>query len=137
MDHARNLAFMLCLYRNTVTAVSHGDDSILQIGAGTAVYNGIELAVDLVIGIFHGAAHLTKPGTRVVRNLLLGEDTAPYLSRQRGQGLKYLKHAVQGVGAFVLIFFSGVCLGTVCIFQKGADSQQFSGAQGASHFQAL
>ena len=35
------LIFIFCFYRQTVPSIPHGDNGVLQIGAGGAVYHGI------------------------------------------------------------------------------------------------
>ena len=56
MYHARHLIFIFCFYRDTVAAVAHGDDSVLQVGAGAAVYDAAQLAMDTVVDQFHAAS---------------------------------------------------------------------------------
>ena len=68
MYHAGNLSLVLCLYGDTVATVSHGNHCVLQVGSGTAAYIGRKLAVDFIIGIFHGSAHLFQSCTGVVSN---------------------------------------------------------------------
>ena len=42
-----------------------GDDRILQVSAGTSVYDGIQLRVDFIVGKLHGPADLfPEPVTR-------------------------------------------------------------------------
>ena len=66
MDHARNLSAVLCFDRDTVASVSHGDNRILQVGAGGAFYHRLELSVDLVVDLTHGAADLEQCRTGIV-----------------------------------------------------------------------
>ena len=62
MDHARHLAAVFRLHGQTVAAVALGDHRLLEIGAGAAVYHGIKLGPDLVIGLSHGPATWRRPG---------------------------------------------------------------------------
>ena len=69
MDHAADLAFVFGFYRDAVTAVAHGDDRILQIGA-VGVYQTVQLGVNSVTGQPHGAPDLSELRAGVVADLL-------------------------------------------------------------------
>ena len=94
MDHSRNLSLILCLYRNTISAITHGDHCILQIVSCTSVDQGSKLGVDPVIGDLHAAAYLQKTGTGTVADLVLGQDTTADLCRKRSKRGKLFKHFI-------------------------------------------
>ena len=71
MDHAWNLTFVFGFYGYAIAAVSHGNNSILKIVSGAAVYKGTELCVYFVIGGFHGTSNLSEPRTCIIGNLFL------------------------------------------------------------------
>ena len=66
MDHARDLAAVLRFDWDTVASVSHGDNRILQIRAGGAIYHRLELGVDLVVDLSHGATDFEQCRTGIV-----------------------------------------------------------------------
>ena len=76
VDHTWNLTFVFGFYRDTVAAVSHGDNGVLKVIAGAAVYQRGQLGVDAVIGNFHAAAYMHQTGTGVVTDFVLGNDAA-------------------------------------------------------------
>ena len=137
MDHTGNLPFVLSLYRNAVTPVSHGDDGILQIIAGASADQRSKLGVNAVVGDFHAAAHLHKSAAGIVADLILGKNTAADFRGKRRQWLQAGKHAIQGIRQGVAALIPGVCFDTVCVFQKTGDGQKLRDAQSASDFQTL
>ena len=54
MDHSLETASIFLFYRNTVAAISHGNNSILQlILIGSRTDKRCQLCMDLLIGLFH------------------------------------------------------------------------------------
>ena len=95
MDHAGYLAFVLGFYRDTVAAVTHGDDGILKIIPGASCNQRRKLGVDPVVGGFDAAADLTKGAAGIVTDLILGKDTAADLCAQRSERFQCRKHSVK------------------------------------------
>ena len=58
MDHAGYLAAVFRLDRDTIAAVAHGYDRVLQIAAQGAVDQGVQLAVNALACILHCAPDL-------------------------------------------------------------------------------
>ena len=110
MDHAWNLTAVLCLDRQAVAAVSLGDDSILQVGAGAAAYHGRELGADAVIGLGYGSPDLTQRGAGIVRDLIFRENTAADLCSQGCQRLQLPEHLIQRIIGKFIIFPAGIGL---------------------------
>ena len=71
MYHTWNLTFVFCFDRDTVAAVSHSDNGILQIIAGTSVYERRELRMDPVSGNFHVSSDLAKITACIIADLIL------------------------------------------------------------------
>ena len=135
MNHAGNLVFVFRFYRDAVTAVSLGDHCVLQIGAGTAVYHGDQLGADLVVGLHHGTADLTKGGAGIVCDLILREDAAADFCGQRSQRLQFPEHLIQGVIRHLIIFPAGVSFHPAAGLQQLAHIQQFDHIHGAADLQ--
>lgn len=93
MNHAVHLALVLCLDRDAVTVVAHGNHGILKVAAVGAADHGHELAVYLVVGLEHGAADALQLRAGIVGNLLLGEDAAVDFSGQPRQGVSSSKYS--------------------------------------------
>ena len=124
MDHARHLTAVFRLHGKTVAAVALGDHRLLEIGAGAAVYHGIKLGSDLVIGLGHGPADLAQAGAGVVRDLILGENAAAYGAGHGGKGLQLPKHLIQGIVRDLLVGFPGVGFYPAAGLQQLAHIQQ-------------
>ena len=137
MDHTGNLSFVFGFHRDTVAAVSHGDDAVLKVIAGAAVYQGGKLCVDAVVGCFHGAAHVHQSTAGIVADLILGKDTAADLRGKRGERFQTLEHAVQGVLFCIATLVSGVGFYPVGIFKKSGNGKKFGDPKGTSDFQAF
>ena len=133
MDHAGYLAFVLGFYRDTVAAVTHGDDGILKIIPGASCNQRRKLGVDPVVGGFDAAAYLTKGAAGIVTDLILGKDTAADLCAQRCERFQCRKHSVKGIGHSVVTVTSGIGFDTAGIFQKTADGKQLRRVQGAAY----
>ena len=56
VDHTRDIAFVLRFHGNAVAVVAHGNDSVLEICAVTAVHHVCELAVDFFVGKIDASA---------------------------------------------------------------------------------
>ena len=76
MDHTWNLAFVFGFHRDTVAAVSHGDNGVLKVIAGAAVYQGGQLGVDAVVGNLSCCGVHASTGTGIVTDFVLGNDAA-------------------------------------------------------------
>ena len=76
MNHAGNLPAVLCLDRNTVTAIAHSNHRILEIGAHRAIHHRSELGMYLVVGMAHRAAELKQRRAGVVAQFIFRDDTA-------------------------------------------------------------
>ena len=86
MNHAGNLVFMLCLHREAVSSVPHGNHGVLKVGTA-GVEHRVQLGVDPVVDHLHLAAHLAKARACVVAHLILGENTALDLRIDGGERL--------------------------------------------------
>ena len=76
MDHARHLAPVFGLDRDTVASISGSNQGILQVGMQGAVYHAGQLGMDAVRGNRHAAAHMLQAGAGVVADFLFGKDAA-------------------------------------------------------------
>ena len=70
MYHTRNLSFVFCLDRNAVASVSHGNNRILQIIAGTSIYKRGELCMDPVSGNLHVSSNLAEVAACIITDLI-------------------------------------------------------------------
>ena len=119
MDHTRNGTLVLCLDGDTVTIVSHGDDGILQIGAICAGQHGIQLRMDLLAGLDHGAADAFQLRACVVRDFLFGQDTAIDFIGNLGQRSQLSEQFTQRIVRCVVVVFFSVCFDAGYIIQNG------------------
>ena len=87
MNHAGHLSPVFGFYRQAVSSVPHGDDCILQISTHGSVDHGIQGAVNLVVHLPHGPAHIPEGAAGVVRHGILRQDTAADLVGQGGNRL--------------------------------------------------
>ena len=133
MDHTGYLTFVLGFYRDTVAAVTHGDDGILKIIPGASCNQRRKLGVDPVVGGLDAAADLTKGAAGIVTDLILGKDTAADLCAQRCERFQCRKHSVKGIGHSIVTVISGIGFDTAGVFQKTADGKQLRRIQGAAY----
>ena len=75
MDHAREARLILCLHRETVAAIAHGDDRVLQQGTA-AVQDAVQRRVDALLQGMLFLTYAEETGTCVVGDLILREDAA-------------------------------------------------------------
>ena len=123
VDHTRHLSLIFGFDRDTVSAVSHGDDSILKVSPCTAVYQSGKLRVDPVIGHFHAASDLAQVRACIVTDLIFGKDTAADLRRERCERGKSLKHMVKRILRCISTVPAGVGFDTGSILKKVTDGQ--------------
>ena len=71
MYHTGNLSLVFCLDRDTVTAISHGDNGILQVIACASVDERRKLCMDSVSGKFHISTNLTEITACVIADFVL------------------------------------------------------------------
>ena len=72
MHHAGYIALCLSLYRQTISAVAHGHNRILQICPRCAVVHELgELRMDSVVHAAYALSYLKKLRTRIIGNLFL------------------------------------------------------------------
>ena len=76
MYHTRNLSFVFCLDRNAVASVSHGNNGILQIIAGTSVYKRGELCMDPISGNLHVSSNLAEVAACIITDLIFRENAS-------------------------------------------------------------
>ena len=137
MDHAGHLVFVFRLDGDTVAAVAHGDNGVLQVGAGAAVYHAGQLVVDPLAGVLDGTADLAQGGAGVVADLILRENTAADFRRKRSQRLQGVEQIIQRIPGNIAVFPAAVSLYPGAVFQNGADGQQLLNPQTAADFQPL
>jgi len=137
VDHTWNLSLIFCFDRNTVAAVSHGDDGVLQIIAGTAVDKSGELRMDSISGDLHVSTDLTEAAAGIIADLIFGKDTSADFCGKRCQWFQCLKHSVQRVRERISALASGIGFDTVGIFQQTADGKKFTDSERTSDLQTL
>ena len=86
MHHTRDLAFGLCLDRKTIATVSHGDNGVLHIAAGSGIVHKLcQLSVNTVVHSIFGSANACKLRRCVVSHFILREDATSDLLMERSQ----------------------------------------------------
>ena len=82
MNHAGHSIFILSSDREAVPAVTHGDYRIHQRGAQRSVDHGSQLRMNPFSGSIDLSSDLAQFRTRVVTDLIFGEDAAPDIRRE-------------------------------------------------------
>ena len=137
MYHPRNLSFVFCLDRNAVASVSHGNNGILQIIAGTSVYKRGELCMDPVSGNLHVSSNLAEVAACIITDLIFWEDASADLCCKRSQWFQCLEHPVQRVRERITALTSGISFDTIGVLKKAADGKKFTNPQRTSDFQTF
>ena len=122
MNHTGHLTFVFRLYRYAVAVIAHGNDGVLQIGAQGAVYHGIQLGMNSVVGDSHAAPDMFQGRACIVGNLLLGEDTAVNLVCNGRKRFQSVKPDVERIAGNIVPLSAAISLDTVYVFQKGGDA---------------
>ncbi len=135
MDHARHLIAVFRLHRQAVPAVPHGDDCILQPGAGGAVDHGVQSAVDPVVHLPHGAPDLPECAAGIVCHGVFRQNTASDLMGECGDRLQKAEKFVQRVPGTLVFLPRAVLPDFPCGFQKRHDLQKLAHAQHTADLQ--
>ena len=107
MDHTRHLGAMLSADRNTVTAVTLGDQGVLKILPGRSVDDLRKLGMDPLLGQMDLPSDPAKLGGSVVRNLFFGEDAAADLTAQGYKRIDAAEHIRQRILREIFFFDVG------------------------------
>ena len=125
MNHAGHLAAVFGLDRDTVAAVSLGDDGVLQISPRGAIDHAGQGRMNLVVGRQNGAAYMVQGRAGVVAYLILRENTAADFAGELGTGLQRVKKWIEGIRIFLpALVLTGILLRPGRCLQKGADVQK-------------
>ena len=114
MDHTRHLGAVFGADRDTVTAVTLGDQCVLKILSRRSVDDLRKLGMDPLLGQMDLPADPAKLGGGVVRDLFFGEDAAADLTAQGYKRIDAAEHICQRILREVLFFDVGrYCLGSL------------------------
>ena len=137
MHHARHLRLVLCLDRQAVPALPHGDDSLLQIAAA-GIEDGIQLGVHPPLHGLHLASDLLKSGACIIRHLIFCQNAPADLICHRRQRVQLPEHLIQGVIRDLLRFLVlSVGDGPSYHIQERPGLQKLRHPQGSADLQAL
>ncbi len=142
VHQARHLRLILCLYRQAVAIVPHGDHIVLEIGGAAAVYHLCQLGMNPFIGLQDAAAHLFEGRAGIICHFLLGENAPADLGRKLGQRRQAVKEIEKGILLLFCVLHTGLVISPVGpnsghIFQKRGNVQQLRGRQGGADGQCL
>ena len=102
MDHTGNLTSVFRLYRQTISAISHGDHRILQIRTGRSVYHGVQGIMHFVIHLAHGSANLQKCRAGIISHLIVSQNAAADLRSQGRNRIQKFKGFIQRITAGII-----------------------------------
>ena len=130
VNHSLEGILVFRLHRHTVTAVSHGDEGVLQDSLiALRINDGRQLIMNGDIGLLDLLADIPQRGGSVVADLIRRQDAAGDALVQKLQRLQHIKVSIQAVKGHVLVLGHAVFFHLSGDGEKLCDIQKLLGCQ--------